>query len=96
MINPKSQIKRKTRTDRDEFWRIVAECLVKFHRVPHRTARSRTHRLRERIESAPRGISTTIFYHSEPFDVACDLAEKELDFIRFRERYECLLKQHGW
>jgi hypothetical protein len=96
MINPKAQVTSRTQTNRNEFWSIVNDCLVEFHKLTRHDARYRTRRLRDRIESAPRSTPTVSFYHSEPFDIACDLAERQLDFIRFRKQYECLLKQHGW
>lgn len=96
MINPKSQIESRAQRVKDEFWEIVKDCLVEFHDLPLPKARDSSCDLRARIEFAPRGISTAIFYHSEPFDVACDIAGKQLDFMAFRDRYECLLKRHGW
>lgn len=96
MINPKSQVTSRTQTNRKEFWSIVNDCLVEFHKLTPQKAQYRTRRLRDRIESAPRSTPMVIFYHSEPFDVACDLAERQLDFIEFRKQYECLLKRHGW
>lgn len=96
MINPKSQVESKRQSDKDEFWEIVGDCLVELHHLPVQAAQSRIHRLREQIESAPRGISKSLFYHNEPFDVACDLAEHQLDFIAFRDQYEHLLNRHGW
>jgi hypothetical protein len=37
-----------------------------------------------------------MFYHSEPFEVACNLAEQQLDLSKHREEYEEILRQHGW
>jgi hypothetical protein len=96
MSNQKAQVTSRTQIDRNEFWQIVNDCLVAFHKLTPQKAQNRTRRLRVRIESAPRSTPTVIFYHSEPFDVACDLAERQLDFIKFRRQYECLLKRHGW
>jgi hypothetical protein len=43
-------------------------------------------RLRKEIEGMP--IETMeFFYHSEPFDVACDIANQPLDLKRYLDRY---------
>jgi hypothetical protein len=63
-------------------------CLTEFHGIPSRhdqpTNRySRTlaeaTRLRKKVNGMP-VEQMELFYHAEPFDVACNLADKALDF----------------
>lgn len=85
-----------TCVQKDEFWSVVEECLVKFHNQEKKAAHLASQLLREKIESPPVGISGDIFYHAEPFNVACDIAGKELPLNRFRKQYEQILSQHRW
>jgi hypothetical protein len=82
--------------DKREFWAVVRDCLVRLHGVPGPMAQAKCDGLRRKIESPPDGVSPDIFYHNEPFDVACDLAESELDFEHFRSEYEQILAAHSW
>ena len=59
---------------KDTFWEVVEECLTTIHGHAKLVAHGRSLDLRTRIESAPLGMSSNIFYHAEPFDVACDIA----------------------
>jgi len=52
--------------------------------------------LRAKIESPPVGMSTDIFYHSEPFDVACDIVGKQKDSSRVRKKYDEILTNRDW
>ena len=81
---------------KDCFWNVVEECLKIFHGIGKEDAREKVSALREKIESPAAGMSSDIFYHSEPFDVACDLAEKRLDLSDLRERYNAILDKYNW
>jgi hypothetical protein len=48
--------------------------------------RRKAAQLRKKIESMPKE-SMELFYHSEPFDVACDLANHPLNLERHLDRY---------
>jgi hypothetical protein len=79
---------------RDSFWGVVRDCLVTFHDVPATRAGRLCGQRRSEVESRPRGVSRDIFYHNEPFDVACDLAGKELDITQFRSEYDRILDEN--
>ena len=81
---------------RDTFWQVVEDCLTDIHGLPPSEARRRSHDLRAEIESPPPGLSSDIFYHAEPFDVACDLAGNQLDVLQYRDRYDLILDRHHW
>ena len=81
---------------KDVFWEIINECLVEIHGLSQREAHKRSLDLRTRIESSQAGISSDIFYHAEPFDVACDIAGKQLDLSQYRPQYEPILNRHNW
>jgi hypothetical protein len=81
---------------KDTFWAVVEECLTAIHGLAKPEAHRRSLDLRTRIESAPSGMSSDIFYHAEPFDVACDIAGKQLDLSQYRGQYDPILQQHNW
>ena len=62
---------------KDEFWSVVRDCLVEFHDRPRAWARAAANRLRAKVESMPHE-QMEWFYHSEPFDIACSLANHQL------------------
>ncbi len=73
------------------FWQVVSDCLLAFHgRTDEEQAMMEAMRLRVRIENAPGGIDSDMIYHAEPFDLACDLAQRKLDLSEHRERYDRL------
>ena len=71
---------------RDQFWFVVRACLHEFHKMTSPITQRKTTRLRKRIESLPHEAAE-LFYHSEPFDVACDVADRRLSLARRRKRY---------
>ncbi len=81
---------------KDAFWEVVEDCLVEIHRLAKLDAHERSMDLRTRIESPPTGMSSDIFYHAEPFDVACDIAERQLDLSQYRLQYNHILNRHNW
>jgi hypothetical protein len=81
---------------KDEFWNVVKDCLENIHRMNGYDAERKSEDLRRRIESPPPGISSEIFYHAEPFDVACDIAETYLDLQSYRNPYDQILARHYW
>ena len=84
------------RKSKDTFWTVVEQCLVQFHGLPEAEAREKARDLRRHIDEPPTGMSSEIFYHAEPFDVACDIADSSLDFSTCREPYNLILKKHHW
>ena len=81
---------------KDTFWEVVEGCLIDIHGLSQHEAHRRSIDLRTRIESAPVGISSDIFYHAEPFDVACDIVGRQLDLSQYRRQYEPILHRHNW
>jgi hypothetical protein len=79
-----------------EFWSVVRDCLVGIHRMSASDAEQKSKDLRRRIELPPPDISSEIFYHAEPFDVACDIAETYLDLQSYRDPYDQILARHNW
>lgn len=87
MINSKSK---------DAFWDVVEDCLVEIHGLSKLRAHQRSQDLRTGIETPPAGMSSEIFYHAEPFDVACDIADIQLDLSQHRSQYDHILNRHNW
>ena len=77
------------------FWRVVEDCLIQIYRRDGHEAAERTAELRERIEHPPTGMSTDIFYHTEPFDVASDIAEELVDLCDYQATYDEILNRRG-
>ena len=91
--------KRKISINADAFWKVVVGSLVEFHGLKHDDARKLIIGLKSRFKSVPpekrEGVSTFI-YHEEPFYVACDLAQCELDISKYSEAYDKILDRYGW
>lgn len=82
---------------RDDFWSVVKDCLREFHNRREDAAKELAERLRRRIENPPPGLSSDIFYHAEPFDVANDLAGgKPVELEQVRAQYKNILERHNW
>lgn len=78
----------------DAFWRVVEDCLIQFHRFPARIAIQATDDLRTRLRSAPAGLRSDVVYHAEPFDVACDIAGREVAGYGIASDYERIVALH--
>jgi len=81
---------------KDDYWDVVEDCLHNLHRLSRPDAKQRTDVLRGIIENPPPDISSDIFYHAEPFDVACDLAGEKLEIDDNRDEYYLILERHNW
>jgi hypothetical protein len=80
---------------KDSFWRVVQDCLVEILGFSRREAISMGKHLRDEIDEEPEEISKDLFYHNEPFDIACDLARKKIECSACQEKYESILKRHS-
>jgi hypothetical protein len=60
------------------FWKVVEDCLVEIHRLSRTDAHKRCSDLRKRIESPADDLSSDLFYHNEPIDVASRLKGSQL------------------
>lgn len=82
---------------RDDFWGVVKDCLREFHNRSDSAADQMVEQLRRKIEAPPRGLSSDIFYHTEPFDAANDLAGGQpVELERVRTQYARILERHQW
>jgi hypothetical protein len=71
----------------NEYWCIVEDSLVELHRMTRAKAHSKVRKLRNEIDSLESELERGLFYHMEPFYVACALAGNELDFFEHRDAY---------
>ena len=71
---------------KDDFWAVVEDCLREFHGMKPETIRRKSGKLRNAIEGMTTGELES-FYHSEPFDVACDIADHPLNLADYLDRY---------
>jgi hypothetical protein len=69
-----------------EFWEVVADCLRTFHKMTAEGARRKASEVRQGIESLTES-QIELFYHSEPFDVACEIAHNPLNVEPYLDRY---------
>jgi hypothetical protein len=66
---------------RDEiegFWAVTRDCLIRFHGLAPADAAERVAALRADLDAIELPGDPMI-YHDEPFNVACNLARRELD-----------------
>jgi hypothetical protein len=88
-------------SDKDEFWAVVEACLVEIHGLLKPSAEKKCKYIRYSVERnvnpdmLPNQLSD-LFYHREPFDVSCDIAQKQLDINLYRTAYNRILSNHNW
>ena len=70
----------------DEFWEIVQDCLLEFHHFDKLTTQIKVSQFRKSLESLS-ASQLELLYHSEPFEVACDIAHQSLDMNTHLDRY---------
>ncbi len=82
-----------TPEEKKDYWLVVRECLVAFHGLKRTDASARVKFYGARMDSAEPQIASDIFYHNEPFDIACDIAERNvpMDAALFA-KYEQILE----
>jgi len=76
------------------FWEIVRDSLVELHDHSGDEASAKIERLRQRIASRSNDPGDDIIYHSEPFDVACRLANRDLGWEPVKEVYAEIVRRH--
>jgi hypothetical protein len=64
--------------EQDRFWSVVRQCIRKFHACCASSTLASATRLRKKVNGMP-VEQMELFYHAEPFDVACNLADNPLD-----------------
>jgi hypothetical protein len=76
------------------YWSTVEDCLVELHGLKKPEARRRIADLKGKLDELPDGANPDIIYHAEQFDVACDLADQQLDYQQYRDAYERITSKH--
>lgn len=71
------------------YWATIMDCLTDLHKLNQLDAEQKIIELRNKIKGHD------IFYHAEPFDVACDLADQQLNMIAYMSKYKAITKRHG-
>jgi hypothetical protein len=69
-----------------EFWEVVTDCLRTFHKMTTQGAHRKVASVRKGVENLTTS-QIELFYHSEPFDVACEIACNPLDVEPYLNRY---------
>ena len=72
--------------EQDHFWSVVRQCIRRFHACCAPSTLAEATRLRRKVNSMP-VEQMELFYHAEPFDVACNLADNPLDVKDYLDRY---------
>ena len=70
----------------EHFWVVLRCCVREFHADALPAVLPKLEDLRTWVEGLPDG-ALELFYHSEPFDVACRLAGRPLDVKDYLARY---------
>lgn len=80
---------------KDEFWTVVADCLQEFHGLDQLSCAFKVRRFRSDVDQWPESRQE-LFYHGEPFEVACNLAGNRLDLKKYVKRYLAIRdERHG-
>jgi len=66
------------RDEIEAFWEVTRDCLIRFHGLAPADATARVAKLRADLD-AVQLPGDPMIYHDEPFNVACNLARRELD-----------------
>lgn len=74
------------------YWHVVQRCLTEFHGFTREVARKKVRHCQTEVEQLPRATAE-LFFHAEPFDVACRIAERELDVTPLLARYLAIRDQ---
>jgi hypothetical protein len=69
-----------------QFWAVVRECLVEFHGKLPRASRAKVLQFRRRVEQYPKE-AMELFYHNEPFVIACRIAKHRIPVDEHIKRY---------
>jgi hypothetical protein len=82
--------------DKNAFWTVIEDCLVEIFGLMRPDALFRSQKLRDVIEATPDRRHGAIFYHTEPLDVAHDIAGRQVDLSQVQEKYQAILARHNW
>ena len=76
---------------REAYWAIVKESLIRFHDLDQREADAHITAFRQDMANAPDDIDTDVVYNVEAFDLASDLAGRELDATPYWDEYIAMM-----
>jgi len=80
------------RDPKEEFWAVVEDCLHEFHGMKQEASRRKAGKFRNAVERLTTD-QVEFFYHSEPFDVACEIADEPLNVEEYLDRYQRIRDQ---
>jgi hypothetical protein len=72
--------------EQDHFWSVVRQCIRRFHACCASKTLAEATRLRKKVNGM-QVEQIDLFYHAEPFDVACNLADNALDVKDHLDEY---------
>ena len=75
-----------SKDEQDHFWKVVRQCIRRFHARFAPATLAEATRLRKKVNGMP-VEQMDLFYHAEPFDVACNLADNALDVKDHLDEY---------
>jgi hypothetical protein len=85
-----------TQQSKGNFWRVVIECLVTFHRWPRQKAQGAVANYKTCVSSRVNKSEFELIYHEEPFAIANEIADECLDISKSRAAYEAILEKQDW
>lgn len=76
---------------REAYWAIVKECLTRYHGLGEQEADAHVAEFRRDMANAPDDIDTDVVYNTEAFQLASDLAGRELDARPYWDEYLAMM-----
>jgi hypothetical protein len=85
---------------KSSFWITIEDCLISFHNHSQQSAAELVDGYRRRLLHSANTIGQDqwmedLIYHSEPWQLACDLANNNLDRDYYRAEYTQILTRNG-
>ena len=79
------------------FWAAVEDCLVTFHQLPRCQAAEKVTSLWRRLptEFDNDAAFSEMIYHADPWQIACNIADKDLPVTQNQSAYQALLVRNG-
>ena len=85
-------------TSAAHFWAAVEDCLVTFHQFRRCEAADKVTSLWRRLPAAVEDSNpafSDMIYHAEPWQIACNLADREMAIGQRKKQYQALLIWNG-
>lgn len=79
---------------RDAYWGLVRECLTRFHGLSEAEAERLVAEMLRDMENAPEGIDTDVVFTTEAFDLASELAGRDLELRPVLNEYLAMVNRH--